>query len=94
MNAALAQSRAGAEKLRQLHGEGEMTYLELPAVFGFGAPQAEHRSSGVAGPKKNDVAPGITEREFQTDDIDVELLRCFGIGHRQMSLVKMHSALG
>ncbi len=53
-------------------------------------PEAEHRFSIRASPQKNDIACKIVIREPQSDDLNVESLRRFGIRDRQMRFVQVH----
>jgi hypothetical protein len=53
-------------------------------------PEADHRFSIRASPQKNDIACKIVMRELQSDDLNVESLRRFGIRDRQMRFVQVH----
>src|SRR5437899_8086192 len=64
--------------------------MKLAAERRVWAPQAEHRSSIGASPQKNGIARKVAMRELQSDDLNVESLRCLGIGHVQMRFVQMH----
>src|SRR5437899_12946571 len=64
--------------------------MKLAAERRVWTPQAEHRSSIGASPQKNGIARKVAMRELQSDDLNVESLRCLGIGHGQMRFVQMH----
>src|SRR4029450_5859227 len=78
------------EQFWQRNVECDVALVKLAAQRGARTPETEHGFSIRAGPKKDDVTRQITMREVQPDDLDVELLRRFGISDRQMRFVQVH----
>src|SRR5439155_11910410 len=53
-------------------------------------PQAEHRSSIGASPKKNGIACEVAMRKLQPEDLTVEWSRVPDVSNREMAFVRMH----
>jgi hypothetical protein len=79
-------------RVRCLSGKTNQTQYAIDSARYFTArtPEAEHRFSIRASPQKNDIACKIVMRELQSDDLNVESLRRFGIRDRQMRFVQVH----
>jgi len=78
--------------VRCLSGKTNRTQCAGDSAHYFTArtPEAEHRFSIRASPQKNDIACKIVIREPQSDDLNVESLRRFGIRDRQMRFLQVH----
>ena len=78
--------------VRCLSGKTNRTQCAGDSAHYFTArtPQTEHRFSIRASPQKNDIACKIVMRELQSDDLNVESLRRFGIRDRQMRFLQVH----